>query len=91
MRAPTRKSKPPKSMESFRPNLRVTVAATNDDSKAARYKDDVNIVSVWLSYWQYWFTVLSEFFFRNTDGKNLSRNGSMDVTPPDHNPHKHRH
>lgn len=83
IRAPTRKSNPPKSMESFRPNLRVMVEATNEDKRAARYNDDVNIVNVWLSYWQYWFVDLSSFFFRYTAGKNFFRNGSMDVTPPD--------
>jgi hypothetical protein len=46
MRAPIRKSKPPKSMESFRPNFRVTVEATKEDKSAARYNDEVNIVSV---------------------------------------------
>lgn len=89
-RAPMRKSKPPKSIESLRPNLRVTVEATNDDNIAARYNDEVNIVSIWLLYRQYLFAVISKFFFRYTDGKNFFRNGSIDVTPPNKN-RKNKH
>jgi hypothetical protein len=80
-----RNNNPPKNMESFRPNLRVILDATNDDTSAARYSDDVNIVNVWLSYWQYLFDDLSKFFFRYTEGKNFIRNGSIDVTPPNQN------
>ena len=88
MRAPARKSIPPKSMDSFRPNLRVTEDATRHDNSAARYKDDVNIVRIWLSYWQYSLVDVSRFFFRYTDGKNFFKKGSIDVTPPNHNQNK---
>lgn len=82
MMAPLQNKTPPKSIDSLRPNLRVTVDATIDASSAAKYNDDVNIVKVGLSYLQYWFSFAIKFFFRNTSGKNFSRNESIDVTPP---------
>lgn len=45
-KAPRQKSKPPKSIDNLRPNILVTVDATIEDKRAAKYKDDVNIVSV---------------------------------------------
>jgi uncharacterized protein YcbX len=36
MRAPRRKSKPPKNMDSFRPNLQLTEEAANDEKSASR-------------------------------------------------------
>ncbi|KAF7803560.1 vacuolar protein 8-like [Senna tora] len=45
IKAPARKTRPPKSMEILRPNLRVIVEATKLDNSAARYKDDVNEVN----------------------------------------------
>lgn len=52
MKAPTKKSKPPRSMDSFLPSFLVTVEAMSDEISAAKYKDDVNIEIKWLSYLQ---------------------------------------
>lgn len=82
IRAPAKKSKPPKSMDNLLPSLRVTVEATSDAKRAAKYSDEVNIVSVWLSYWQYWFVDLLASFFSQTSRKNFWRKGVMVVTPP---------
>lgn len=84
MAAPTRKVAPPRSIDHLRPNTRVTVEAKNEATSAARYSDDVKVVSSWLSYLQYLFVDLSSFTLRNTDGKNFLRKGSFDVTPPGH-------
>ena len=81
--APLRKRRPPIKIDHFRPNFRVTVEAITHDTKAARYRDDVNNVRVWQLYWQYSLVDVSRFFFRYTDGKNFKRKGSIDVTPPD--------
>ena len=48
--------------------------------------EDVNVVSSWLSNTQYWLaprSAAASRCLRYTDGKNLARNGSMDVTPPE--------
>lgn len=49
---PARKRAPPVSMTAWRPTLLVTLLATSDDSTPAMYSDDVNAVSIWLSYLQ---------------------------------------
>ena len=87
MIAPVQKSTPPINMDSFLPNLLVTVDATNEATNAARYNDDVNNVSVALSNLQYWLVDLSSASFRYTEGKNFFRNGAIDVTPPEINKH----
>lgn len=83
IKAPAQNRIPPESIESLLPNFLVTVDATREDTRAAKYNDDVNIVSVWLSNLQYWLVELSAFCFLYTDGKNLFKNVSIDVTPPD--------
>uniref|UniRef100_J3MQV3 Uncharacterized protein n=1 Tax=Oryza brachyantha TaxID=4533 RepID=J3MQV3_ORYBR len=80
---PARNVMPPQNMDHFRPNTRVTHAATNDVASAARYSDDVNSVSSWLLNLQYWLVSLLAFALAYTDGKNSLRNESMDVTPPE--------
>lgn len=72
----------PRSIDSFRPNCRVTVNATKDENSAARYNDDMNIIIIALPNLQYWFVSVSAFCFRYTNGKNFFRNESMDATPP---------
>jgi hypothetical protein len=46
MMAPAQKRRPPNNMESFLPYLRVTMDATSDANKAAKYREEVNMVSV---------------------------------------------
>ena len=63
-RAPAKKSRPPSNIDGFRPSLRVTVDATSDEIRAAKYNDDVNMVNVSLLYWQYWLVDVSSCFDR---------------------------
>lgn len=67
-----------------RPSAAVRRLAMSDEMKPAMLSEDVNSVKSWLSYTQYMFVLASAAFF-NTDGKNLLRNGSIVVTPPDLN------
>ena len=60
MIAPAKKTKPPGSVENFLPNLLVTNDAPNDATSAAKYREDVNMVSVTLSNLQYWLVDLSK-------------------------------
>ncbi|OAY74664.1 hypothetical protein ACMD2_02324 [Ananas comosus] len=47
------------------------------------YSDDVNAVSSWLSNWHHsLFPPTALFSSWYTDGKNSSKNTSIDVTPP---------
>jgi hypothetical protein len=84
--APTRNVTPPPNMDHLRPATRVTVAAKKDATSAARYSEEVNMVSSWLSNLQYWllwfFSASCSLWY--TDGKNFIRNGFIDVTPPEH-------
>ncbi|CAA7394662.1 unnamed protein product [Spirodela intermedia] len=82
MAAPARKVTPPKSIEILRPKTRVTVDAKKEATSAARYREEVNAVRSGLSNLQYWFVDVFIFSFLYTDGKNFSRNESIDVTPP---------
>jgi len=84
--APARKETPPPNMDHFRPRERATDATKKEATSAARYSDDVNAVSSWLSNLQYWLLLPPSAVcsLRYTDGKNLCRNASMDVTPPAH-------
>ena len=50
---PARKSVPPITMETLRPHARVTLEATKDAKRAAKYSEDVNNVNVSLLYVQY--------------------------------------
>ncbi|RWW11408.1 hypothetical protein GW17_00024983 [Ensete ventricosum] len=79
---PTRKVSPPPSMDHLRPKALVTDDAKKEAISAARYSDDVKLVSSWLSNLQYWLVLLSAFSLANTSGKNFFRNESIDVTPP---------
>ncbi|THU46223.1 hypothetical protein C4D60_Mb09t02680 [Musa balbisiana] len=80
--APIRKTSPPPNMDHLRPNVLVTIDAKKEAINAARYSDDVKVVSSWLSNLQYWLVLFSDFSFLYTSGKNFSRNESIDVTPP---------
>ena len=55
MIAPAKKTKPPMNMDIFLPNFLVTHDAQNDATSAAKYREDVNMVSFTLSNLQYWF------------------------------------
>lgn len=81
-KAPAQNSTPPISIDSFLPSFLVTVAATIEETSAAKYNDDVKMVSSRLSNLQYWFVEVSAFSFLYTAGKNSSKNESIDVTPP---------
>lgn len=82
IRAPAQNRTPPKSIDSFLPKVLVTVEATIDEVRAAKYRDDVNIVNFWLLNLQYWFVELSAVSLLYTFGKNFFKNESIDVTPP---------
>lgn len=47
-RAPQQKTQSPISMENLQPSFLVIVEAKKDAKRAAKYRDDVNMVSVWL-------------------------------------------
>jgi hypothetical protein len=79
---PARNMTPPSSMMAWRPIFLVTLLATKDDRAPARNSDDENAVSHWLSYLQYRL-LLGLFLPLCTSGKNLLRNESICVTPPD--------
>lgn len=79
---PARNVIPPPNIDHFLPKAFVTLEAKKEEINAARYNDEVNEVSNWLSNLQYWFVLMSSFSFRYTDGKNLSKKESIDVTPP---------
>jgi hypothetical protein len=51
--APAAKSKPLVIIVGLRPYLRVAMDANMDETRAARYSDEVNNVNIWLSNLQY--------------------------------------
>lgn len=81
---PTKNKMPEITKVPLRPVLFMTRPAAKDATRPAMYNEEVNAVRTWLLNVQYtsccvvW---LSAIFF-STDGKNFSRNGSIDVTPP---------
>lgn len=69
-------------MDIRRPNFLVTVDATTEAIRAAKYREDVNIVNFVLLNLQYWLVPESSICCLYTDGKNFSKNIGIDVTPP---------
>ncbi|KAL5714881.1 hypothetical protein ACHQM5_016783 [Ranunculus cassubicifolius] len=49
---PTKKKQPPSNKVAFRPKLVANRPATNDATSPAIYNDEVNAVTIWLSYTQ---------------------------------------
>ena len=82
MIALAKKTKPPVSMNIFLLNFLVTHDAPNDATSAAKYREDVNMVSVTLSNLQYYLANLSKLLMINRWKKNFYKKEAMDVTPP---------
>lgn len=61
IRAPAKNRIPPKSIDNFLPIVLVTHEATIEDPRAAKYREDVNMVRVSLLNLQYWFVLESAF------------------------------
>lgn len=87
---PTKKSDAPISIEFRRPIFFVMWPATRHANMPARYSDDTNVVSSWLSKMQY-SSCVAAFIFSKMSGKKAFRNDCICVKPPENSPSKLKH